>query len=219
MHYYLKTCAYIGNPTCHPLHKFDRSTRDLYVPKWNGRGGMTRPPSYPISLKVEAAIASAEINAELVCPSGYTQFSTRHAWLQPEETQPHWRSKQMHGLLTRSSGIQGVSWNPRITRQSLYGWIQNEWEWGQPFPFPEWWDNLQPLDQKTARQQHHLCCWGYSHHSDTELLLAHGPSSPRCNKLWLNVLLIGDWEWRHWEPFYLPYHEPPLVVQWQRHSC
>ena len=29
---------------------------------------MTRAPAPPISLKVEAAIASAEINAELVCP-------------------------------------------------------------------------------------------------------------------------------------------------------
>ena len=86
-------------------------------------------------------------------------------------------------------------------------------------PFPEWWDNLPPLDLKIARQQYHLCCWGYSHHSGTELLPTHGPSPPRCNSLlWLNVLLAGDWGLRHWEPFYLPYHEPPLVVEWQRHT-
>ena len=42
--------------------------RDLYAPKPNGRGGMTWPPAPPISPKVEAAMASAEINAELVCP-------------------------------------------------------------------------------------------------------------------------------------------------------
>ena len=86
-------------------------------------------------------------------------------------------------------------------------------------PFPEWCENLPPLDQKIARQQHHLCCWGYSHHSGTELLQIHGPSPPRCNSLlWLNVLLAGDWGWRHWEPFYLSYHEPPLDVEWQRHT-
>ena len=80
--------------------------------------------------------------------------------------------------------------------------------------------NLPPLDQKIARQQHHLCCWGYSHHSGTELLPAHGPNPPRCNSLlWLNILLAGDWGWRHWEPFYLPYHEPPLVVEWQSYTC
>ena len=32
------------------------------------------------------------------------------------------------------------------------------------------------------------------------------------------LLLAGNWGWRHWEPFYLPYHEPPLVVEWQRHT-
>ena len=51
-----------------------------------------------------------------------------------------------------------------------------------------------------------LCCWGYSHHSGTDLLPTHGPSPPRCNSLlWLNVLLAGDWGWSHWEPFYLPW--------------
>ena len=36
--------------------------------------------------------------------------------------------------------------------------------------------------------------WGYSHHCGTELLPAHGPSSPRCNSLlWFNVLLADDW--------------------------
>ena len=96
-------------------------------------------------------------------------------------------------------------------------------EWGsgghQP-PFPEWWDNLPPTVQKTARQQHHLCSWGYSHQSGTELLPTHGPSPSWCGSLiWLNVLFAGNWGWRHWEPFYLPYHEPDLVIEWQRHTC
>ena len=68
MHYYVKTCACIDNPAHHALHEFDRTTRDLYVPRPNGRGGMTQPPAPPIGLKVEEAMTSAQINAELVCP-------------------------------------------------------------------------------------------------------------------------------------------------------
>ena len=68
MHYYLKTRAFIDNPAHHALHEFDGTTREQYVPKPNGRGGMTRPPAYPIGLKVEAAMASAEIKVESVCP-------------------------------------------------------------------------------------------------------------------------------------------------------
>ena len=68
MHYYVKTRACIDNPAHHALHEFDRTTRDLYVPRPNGRGGMTRPPAPPIGLKVEEAMTSVEINAELVCP-------------------------------------------------------------------------------------------------------------------------------------------------------
>ena len=98
-------------------------------------------------------------------------------------------------------------------------WMSGGSSGHQP-PFPEWWDHLPPFDQKIARQQHHLCCWGYSHHPRIELLPTHGPSPPRWNSLlWLNVLLAGDWGWRHWEPFYLPYHEPALVTEWQGHTC
>ena len=68
MHYYVKTRAFIDNPAHHALHEFDRTTRDLYAPRPNGRGGMTKPPAPPICLKVEEAMTSAEVNAELVCP-------------------------------------------------------------------------------------------------------------------------------------------------------
>ena len=68
MHYYVKTRAWVDNPAHHALHEFDRTTRDLYAPRPNGRGGMTRPPAPPIGFKVEEAMTSAEINAELVCP-------------------------------------------------------------------------------------------------------------------------------------------------------
>ena len=68
MHYYVKIRACIDSPAHHALHEFDQTTRDLYAPRPNGRGGMTRPPAPPIGLKVEEAMTSAEINAELVCP-------------------------------------------------------------------------------------------------------------------------------------------------------
>ena len=68
MHYYVKTRACIDNPAHHALHEFDRITRDVYAPRPNGKGGMTRPPTPPIGLKVEEAMTSAEINAQLVCP-------------------------------------------------------------------------------------------------------------------------------------------------------
>ena len=51
MHYYVKTRACIDNPAHHALHEFDWTTRDLYAPRPNGRGGMTRPPAPPLVSK------------------------------------------------------------------------------------------------------------------------------------------------------------------------
>ena len=50
MHYYLKTRACTDNPAHYALHEFDPTTRDLYLSKPNGKGGMTRPPTQPIGL-------------------------------------------------------------------------------------------------------------------------------------------------------------------------
>ena len=81
-------------------------------------------------------------------------------------------------------------------------WTREGGSGGHQPPFPEWWDNLPPTVKKTARQQHHLCSWGYSHQSGTELLPTHGPSPSWCSSLlWLNVLFAGNWGWRHREPF------------------
>ena len=93
MHYYVKTRACIDNPAHHALHEFDRTTRVLYAPRPNGRGGMTRPPALPIGRKVEEAMTSAEINAELVCPLRTPNF--------PPET--HDYDPKRHDL------IEGVS--------------------------------------------------------------------------------------------------------------
>ena len=68
MHCYLKTRACINNPAHYALHEFDQTARFLYVPRPNGRGGMTRTPTHPIGLKVEASMIAAEIDAKLACP-------------------------------------------------------------------------------------------------------------------------------------------------------
>ena len=96
----LKTRAFIDNPAHHALHEFDGTTRELYVPKPNRRGGMTRPPAYPIGLKVEAAMASVEIKVESVCPLITPSF--------PPGT--HFHDPKRHNL------IEGVS-KCMITRQ------------------------------------------------------------------------------------------------------
>ena len=56
------------------LHEFDQTTKDLHNPWPNRRGGMSRHPAPAIGLKVEAVIASAEIDAELVCPWVHPAF-------------------------------------------------------------------------------------------------------------------------------------------------
>ena len=66
--YYVKTRACIDNPAHQALHEFDQTTRDLYAPRPNGKGGMTRPPGPPFGLRVKEAMTSADINAEMVCP-------------------------------------------------------------------------------------------------------------------------------------------------------
>ena len=74
MHYCLKTRACTDNPAHHALHEFDPTTRDLYLSKPNGKGGMTRPPTQPVGLKVEEALTSAEIDTEMVCPVRMPSF-------------------------------------------------------------------------------------------------------------------------------------------------
>ena len=104
MHYYLKTRACIDNPAHHALHEFDETTRELYVPKPNERGGMMRPPAYTIGLKVEAAMASAEIKVESVRPLITPIFLPGTHDYDPPETQPHWRSEQMYDHQTGNPG-------------------------------------------------------------------------------------------------------------------
>ena len=50
MHYYLKTRACTDNPAHHALHEFNPTIRDLYLPRPNGRGGMTRTLTQHMSM-------------------------------------------------------------------------------------------------------------------------------------------------------------------------
>ena len=202
-HCYLKTRACIDNPAHHVLHEFDQTTRDLYAPRPNRAGGMTRPGSSRWS-KSRGSHDLCRDQCLIGLPPEDTQLSTRNARLRSQETQPQWRSRKMYDIWTRSPGwVKWVSWSTRITWWSLHWWLQNEWESGcsghhQP-PFPEWWDNLLPTVQKTGIKQHHRCSWGYSHQSGTE---THGPSPTQCSgPFWLNVLFASNWGWRHREPF------------------
>ena len=222
MHYYVKTRACIDNLAHHALHVFDQTTRDLYAPRPNGRGGMTRPPAAPIGLKVEEVMTSAEINAELVCPQRTPNSPPGTHDYDPK------RHDFIEGVsICMISGQEAqAKFNEFREAQGSHdevytdGSKMNESSGGHQPPFPECWDNVPPTVQNTARQQHHLCCWGYSHQSGTELLPTHGPSPSWCGSLlWLNVLFASNWGWRHREPFYLPYEEPALVIEWQGHTC
>ena len=224
MHYYVKTRACIDNPAHHALHEFDRTSRDVYAPRPNGRGGMIRPPAPPIGLKVEEAMTSAAINDELVCPLRTPNF--------PPGT--HDYDPKRHDLIEGISKcmISGQEAQAKFnefreaqgSHDEVYtdGSKMNEsgGSGGHQLPFPEWWDNLPPTVQETAKQQHHLCSWVYSHQSGTKILPTHGPSPSQYGcLLWLNVLFASNWGWRQREPFYLPYHEPALVIEWQGHTC
>ena len=85
MHYYLKTRTCTDNPAHHTLHEYDPTIWDLYLPRPNERGGMTRPPTQSIGLKLEEAMTSAEIDVGLVCllrtpsvPPGTHEYDRRN---------------------------------------------------------------------------------------------------------------------------------------------
>ena len=78
IHHYLKFSACIDNLAHHVLHELEQNTRYPHVPTPNGRGSMTRPPTHPVGLKVEAPVASAEINADLICPMRNLAFYQEH---------------------------------------------------------------------------------------------------------------------------------------------
>ena len=186
---------------------------------------MARPLTPPIGLNVEAAKTSAEINAELVCPLGTTSSPPGTHDYDP----------------TRHNLIEGVS-KCMISKQEAHaksnGYCKSQGSHDEVYTegskmykrvgaaavinchFQNGETTCYQLSKRLSDNSTITVCWSYSHHSSTELLPAHVSSSPWCSSLvWLNVLLAGNWGWRHWEPFYLPYHEPPLVIEWRWHMC
>ena len=68
-----------------PCMNWTEPLGDLYAPRPNGRGGMTQhPPPPPLVSKVEEAMTSAEINAELVCPLRTPNFSPGMHYYDPK---------------------------------------------------------------------------------------------------------------------------------------
>ena len=68
MHYFLKICAMPDNPAYLAMNKFDRSTKQLYKVRPNGRGGMIRPPTAPVGLRMKAAMKEADIDTSKISP-------------------------------------------------------------------------------------------------------------------------------------------------------
>ena len=184
-----------------------------------------RDPGPPVGLKVQEAMTSAETNAELICPlrtsncpPGMHNYDPKRHDLIEGESKCMISGQEAQAKFSEYHEAQG-SHDEVYTDGSKMDERVGGSSSHQP-PFPEWWDSLSSTVQKTARQQHHLCSWGYSHQSGTDLLPTHGPSPSRCSGLlWLGVLFASNWGWRHQEPFNLPYHEHALVVEWQRHAC
>ena len=68
MHYFFKICAMPDNPAYLAMNKFDRSTKQLYKVRPNCRGGMTRPPTAPVGLRMKAAMKEADIDTSKISP-------------------------------------------------------------------------------------------------------------------------------------------------------
>ena len=117
---------------------------------------MTRPLAPAIGLKVEAAMASEEINAELVCPLGTPSLPPgthdydpkRHdliegvskCMISREEAQA--KFNEYHEA--QGSHDKFTQMAPKMRESGGSG--------GHHPPFPGWWDNLPLTVQKTARQ-------------------------------------------------------------------
>ena len=145
--------ACTDNPAHHALHEFDPTTRDLYIPRPNGRGGMTRPPTKPIGLKLVEAMTSAEINVESVCPLKTPIFPPGAHKYDPKK----------HNLIEGVSKfmITGEEAQAKFREyHDAQGPLDEVYSDGskinegggssghQP-PFLEWWDDLLPAVQKT----------------------------------------------------------------------
>ena len=165
MHYYLKTRAFIDNPAHHALHEFDRTTRELCPPaKWERGYDATSSLSHWSQGRDSRGLLGDQSRIGL--PPDNTQLSTGNAQLWSQETQPHWRSECM---ITRQEA--------QAKFNEYHGSKMNEIMGAAAVINRHFLDGETTCCQlKTARQQHHLCCLGYSHHPGTEMLPVHGPT-------------------------------------------
>ena len=152
--------------------------------------------------KIEEAMTSAEINAELVCPLRTPNF--------PSGT--HDFDPKRHDL------IEGVS-KCMISGQEAQAKF-NEFREAQGSHGEVYTDGSKMNERVGAAAVINRHFQNGERTCRQHMGPTHGPSPSWCGSLlWLNVLFAGNWGWRHPEPFYLPYHEPALVIEWQGHTC
>ena len=117
---------------------------------------MNRPLAPPVGLKVEEAMTSAEINAELVCPLRTPNFSPRTDDYNPKRhdliegvSKCMTLGQEAQAKFDEYHEAQGAH-DEKYTDDSKMN--ESGDSSGQQPPFPERWDNLPPTVQKTARE-------------------------------------------------------------------
>ena len=199
---------------------------DLYAPRPNGRGGMTRYPAPPIGLKVEEVMTSAEINAELVCPlrtpnfpPGTHDYDPKRQDLIEGVSKCMISGQEAQAKFNEYREAQGSHDEVYTNGSKMYEKVGPAAVINRHFQNGE--TTCRQLSKRLPDNSSTIFfSWGYSHKSGTELLPTHGPSPSWCDSLlWLNVLFASNWGWRHRELFYLQYHEPALVIEWHGHTC
>ena len=122
--------------------------------------------------------------------SGYVQLSTKTTQVRSQETLSHWRVCKF--MISRPEAQ--AKFNDYDEAQGSHDEVYTDGFWMNrvgavaivKYHFRNDGHNLLPICQNTARQQNHICSWGCSHHSGTELLPTHGSSSSQCSSLfWL----------------------------------
>ena len=225
MHYYLKTRACTDNPAHYTLHEFDPTTRYLYLFKPNGKVGMTRPPTQPVGLKLEEALTSAEIDAEMVCPLKMLSFPPgtheydpeRHSLIERRSEfmitrQEAWaKFHEYHNALGPHDEvyINGSKINERVGAAAV---INRHFQNGETTchqlskRFPDNSNNF--AAEATAIT---LALGSYRYMDPVKHCVVVYSDSMSC----LQAIEGEDTE----NPSHLPCHQPPLGTERQRHSC
>ena len=73
-----------GNPAYLAMNRFDRSSKQLYKARPNGRGDMIRPPTAPVGLRMKAAMKEPDIDTSKICPLDIPDPPPRTHAIDPE---------------------------------------------------------------------------------------------------------------------------------------